>query len=58
MVVLTNYENGLACKLFGAYKRHAKIQVNESNENMRRSVINMDILSMWILTQKLGGINE
>lgn len=51
MVVLTNYENGLACKLFEAYKRHAKIQVNESNENMRRSVINMDILSMWMLTQ-------
>ena len=58
MVVLTNYENGLACKLFEAYKRHTKIQVNESNENMSRSVINMDILSMWILTQKLGGINE
>ena len=51
MVVLTNYENGLACKLFEAYKRHTKIQVNESNENMSRSVINMDILSMWMLTQ-------
>ena len=24
MIVLTNYENDLACKLFEAYKRHTK----------------------------------